>query len=84
MIDQPTTPESGSAEDESSNAPEDSETTTIPIDFCPGMTPKEGDTYKVKVVSVDEDSGTQTISYVGKPVEKRGIKAATEMYNQGE
>jgi hypothetical protein len=67
-------------------APEEQDATaTVPIDFCPGMTPKEGDEYKVRVVSVDENDGTQTIVYA--PDEENegesGIGAATAQMKQG-
>jgi hypothetical protein len=72
----------GADESEPSGSPEEQETATLPIDFCPGMTPKEGDTFKVKVVSVDEDSGTQTVVYsAGASKPMGGIKAASQQFD---
>ncbi len=80
MTDQMDEPE---AQDNSQE--EQSETASLPIDFCPGMTPKEGDILKVKVVSVDEGNGSMDVAYVpsdkSKPIS--GIKAAAAQYDQG-
>jgi hypothetical protein len=70
--------------DATDNSPEEQdETASLPIDFCPGMTPKEGDTFKVKVVSVDADNGSMDVVYV--PGKAPGaIQTAATTFDQGE
>ena len=65
------------------SAEEQAETASLPIDFCPGMTPKEGDVLKVKVVSVDADNGSMDVVYV--PGKAMGaVKSAAMTYDQGD
>ncbi len=86
MADAPmATPDMESADEQSAdNSPEEQdETGTLPIDFCPGMTPKEGDEFKVKVVSVDQDNGTISVAYVPSMKPKAGIKNAAAQFDGG-
>lgn len=77
-----------SASEQGSDNPqeEQDETASLPIDFCPGMTPKEGDILKVKVVSVDADNGSMDVVYVPPSMGSSGggIKENAAKFDQGE
>lgn len=80
--------EQGEAESPKQNSPqeEQDETASLPIDFCPGMTPKEGDILKVKVVSVDADNGSMDVVYVPFSMgsSSGGIKENAAKFDEGE
>lgn len=83
MMTAPEAPEPDMAAENAEPADTSSETASLPIDFCPGMTPKEGDTFTVKVVSVDEDNGSIDVAYVPSNSKPTGsIKAAAAKYDQ--
>lgn len=85
MITAPT-PTDDTMDDPSASAPDSSpDVATVPMDFCGSYTPAEGDTFSVKVVSVDADNGSMDIVCVPKNTmaPKRGIKAAVAAMNEG-
>lgn len=53
------------------------QTASLPIDFCGDAPPNEGDTFSVKVVSVDADNGSMDVVCVPKmKTAARGVGAA--------
>ena len=77
------TPETENAGEQQTDNPaeEQNETATVPSDFCPGMDLKEGDTFTVKVVSVNSDDGSMDIVYSPSTKPKAGIKASASQFD---
>jgi hypothetical protein len=72
-------------ESQDNTTEEQNETGTLPIDFCPDMTPKEGDTFTVKVVSVDSDNGSMDVVYVPRGAKSgMGIKQAAQSFDNAD
>lgn len=64
--------------------PSSPETASLPIDFCGDAPPNEGDTFSVKVVSVDADNGSMDVMCVPKmKTAARGVGAAVAAMKGG-
>lgn len=60
------------------------QTASLPIDFCGDAPPNEGDTFSVKVVSVDADNGSMDVVCVPKmKTAARGVGAAVAAMKGG-